>query len=51
MCTAPAMRAIRNVDLPQTPTILARFVLVGMPSILVGVPCLCVGVWLQLYMS
>ena len=38
MCAASAMSAIENMFLPQTPTILARFVLVGTPSFCVGVP-------------
>ena len=50
MCAAPAVSVPQNMYLPQTPTILAHFVLVGIPSFLVGVPCLCVGVWSQLYM-
>ena len=38
MCMAPAMSVNINVDLPQMPTILARFVLVGMSSLCVGMP-------------
>ena len=48
MCTAPAVSVRINVDLPQMPTISARFVLVGAPSFLVGVPSLCAGVWSML---